>query len=174
MLYVIQVWPLSGVFHSTRSNVICDTGLTIIRSFSLYTQQCYMWYRFDHHQEFFTVHTAMLYVIQVWPPSGVFHCTHSDGICHRGLTIIRSFALYTQQCYMWYRFDHHQEFSLYTQQCYMSYRFDQHQEFFTVHIAMLYVIQVSPSSGVFTVHTAMVYVIQVWPVWHIPLLYVQC
>jgi hypothetical protein len=55
-----------------------------------------------HHQEFFTVHTAMVYVIQVcWqlasrirmelfgqflcPSSGVFHCTHGNGICHTGL-----------------------------------------------------------------------------------------
>ena len=63
--------------------------LSITRSFSLYTQQWYMSYRFAdslraisqiyfwnktlhvsdgsfvHHQEFFTVHTAMVYVIQV-------------------------------------------------------------------------------------------------------------
>ena len=65
--------------------------LSIIRSFLLYTQQWYMSYRFAdsqldalisqiyswnetlhvsdsssvHHQEFFTVHTAMVYVIQV-------------------------------------------------------------------------------------------------------------
>ena len=67
--------------------------LSIIRSFSLYTQQWYMSYRFAnslragdalisqiyfwnktlhvsdsssaHHREFFTVHTAMVYVIQV-------------------------------------------------------------------------------------------------------------
>ena len=69
--------------------------LSIIRSFSLYTQQWYMSYRFAdslragsgwnsvsqiyswnetlhvsdsssvHHQEFFTVHTAMVYVIEV-------------------------------------------------------------------------------------------------------------
>jgi len=73
-----------------------------------------------HHQEFFTVHTAMVYVIQVcWQlvssirmelqtrctnfsnlflewnstcfgqflclSSGVFYCTHSNGICHTGL-----------------------------------------------------------------------------------------
>ena len=64
-----------------------------------------------HHQEFFTVHTAMVYVIQVcWQPtrctdfsnlflewnstcfgqflcpsSGVFHCTYSNGICNTGL-----------------------------------------------------------------------------------------
>jgi len=66
--------------------------LPIISSFSLYTQQWYMSYRFAdslqldalisqiyfwnktqhvsdscsvHHQQFFTVHTAMVYVIQV-------------------------------------------------------------------------------------------------------------
>jgi len=55
--------------------------LSIIRSFSLYTQQLYIFLRFlrfifgiklhvsdsssVHHQEFFTVHTAMVYVIQV-------------------------------------------------------------------------------------------------------------
>jgi hypothetical protein len=107
--------------------------LSIIRSFSLYTQQWYMSYRFAdslqagsgwyswnetlhvsdsssvHHQEFFTVHTAMPYVTQVcwqlasriklifleWnstcfgqflcPSLGVFYCTHSNGICHTGL-----------------------------------------------------------------------------------------
>ena len=57
---------------------------------------------FVHHQEFFTVNTAMLYVIHVcWqlasrirmfhfgqflcPSSGVFHCTHSNGICYADL-----------------------------------------------------------------------------------------
>jgi len=47
--------------------------LSIIRSFSLYTQQWHMSYRllsanlYDIYvrQEFFTVHTAMVYVIQV-------------------------------------------------------------------------------------------------------------
>ena len=52
---------------------------SIIRSFSLYTQQWYMLYRFAdklatlhvsdsssiHHQQFFTVHTATVYVIQL-------------------------------------------------------------------------------------------------------------
>jgi len=125
--------PSSGVFHSTHNNVMCHTGflymfrtvpLSNIRSFSLYTQQWYMSYRFAlhvsdsssvHHQGFFTVHTAMAYVIQVCctcfgqffcPSSGGFHCTHSNGICHTGLlymfrtvplSIIRSFSLYTQQ-----------------------------------------------------------------------------
>ena len=83
--------------------------------FSLYTQQRYMSYRsasrirMEHpdparklsaNQEFFTVHTATVYVLQVceqdqngtsWScsqavsKSGVFHCTHSNGICHTGL-----------------------------------------------------------------------------------------
>jgi len=65
------------------------------------------------------------------PSSGVFHCTHNNGICHTSLltaciwmhwflkfifgiklymfrtaplSIIRSFSLYTQQWYMSYRF----------------------------------------------------------------------
>jgi hypothetical protein len=55
---------------------------------------------FVHHQEFFTVHSAMVYVILKFsqmgilqwnstcfgqflcPSSGVFHYTHSNGICH--------------------------------------------------------------------------------------------
>ena len=163
MLYIIQVWPSSGVFHCTHSNVICHRGLTIIRSFSLYTQQCYMSYRFDHHQEFFTVHTAMLYVIEFWPSSGVFHCTHNNVICHTGLTNIRSFhcthsnvicdtgftIIRSFHCTHSNVICHTgltiiRSFSLYTQQCYMWYRFDHHQEFFTLHTAMLYVIQVWP------------------------------
>jgi hypothetical protein len=96
-------------------------SLSIIRSFSLYTQQWYTSYRFAdslragsgwnavsdssfvNHQEFFNVHTAMVYVIQFcWQlasrirmersfgqflcqSSGVFHCTHSSGIRHTGL-----------------------------------------------------------------------------------------
>ena len=123
--------------------------LSIVRRFSLYTQQWYMSYRFAdslragsgwncqrdalisqiyswnetlhvsdsssvHHQEFFTVHTPVVYVIQVcwqlasrirmertdfsnlfleWnptyfgeflcPSSGVFLCTHSNGMSYR-------------------------------------------------------------------------------------------
>jgi len=52
-----------------------------------------------HQQEFFTAHTAMVYVAQVLltaceqdqdgtdflcPSTGVFHCTHSNGVCHTG------------------------------------------------------------------------------------------
>jgi hypothetical protein len=116
--------------------------LSIIRSFLLYTQQWYMSYRFAdsqldalisqiyfwnetlhvsdsssvHHQEFFTVHTAMVYVIQIcWQPtrctnfsnlflewnstcfgqflcpsSGGFHCTHSNGMSYRFADSLRA------------------------------------------------------------------------------------
>jgi len=91
-----------------------------------------------HHQEFFTVHIAVVYVLRVcWqlasrirttcfgrflcPSSGVFHCTHNNGICRTclltaceqdqddmfrtvPLPIIRSFSRYTQQWYMSYRY----------------------------------------------------------------------
>ena len=95
--------------------------LSIIRRSPLYTQQWYMSHRFAdslwaesgwdwvldsssvRHQEFPTVHTAMVYVIQVcWqlvsrirmglsfgqflcPSSGVPHCTNSNAKCHTGL-----------------------------------------------------------------------------------------
>ena len=56
----LKSFPSSGVFHSTYSNSICHIGLltaceqdqdgtkiiSIIRSFSLYTQQWYVAYRF--------------------------------------------------------------------------------------------------------------------------------
>jgi hypothetical protein len=53
-------------------------SVSIIRSYSLYTQQCYMPYRFVdsfraagsgwkvHHQELTTVNSAMVYAIQVF------------------------------------------------------------------------------------------------------------
>jgi len=107
--------------------------VSIIRSFSLYTQQWYMSYRFAdslragsfllktnktlhvsdsssvHHQEFYAVHTAMVYVIQVL----LISCKHDQFLQRRiklymfrtvPLSIIRSITLYTQQWYMSYRF----------------------------------------------------------------------
>ena len=85
----------------------------------------------SHHQEFFTVHTAMVYVIQL--ASRI----RTDVFRIFPLSIIRSFSLYKQQWYMWYSlraglgricFGHFLwpssgVFSLYTQQWYMSYRF---------------------------------------------------
>jgi hypothetical protein len=171
---------------------------SIIRSFSLYTQQWYMSYRFAdslragsgwnalisliyswnetlhvsdsssvHHQEFFTVHTTMVHVIQVcWQLAGRIRMElliSQIYSCNETLHVSDSSSVH-------------------------------HQEFFTVHTAMVHVIQVcwqlagrirmellisqiyswnktlhiSDSSSVhyqeyFTVHTAMVYVIQVCP-----------
>jgi len=112
--------------------------LPIIRSFPLYIRHWYMSCRSDdnlqpgserifHHQEFSTVHSTLVYVMQVWwqpstrtrkdfPLSGVFHCTFETGICHAGLmttfnqdqdgfSIIRSFPLYFRHWYMSCRFD---------------------------------------------------------------------
>ena len=81
--------PSSGVFRCTHSNGICHTGLlTACEQEHLLPSV--------HHQEFFAVHTAVVYVIQVcWQlvsrsiccpvSSGVFRCTHSNGIRHTGL-----------------------------------------------------------------------------------------
>jgi len=98
--------------------------LSIIRSFSLYTQQTLHGSDSSsvHHQEFFTVHTANstcfgqflcpsseFFTVHtanstcfgqfLCPSSGVFHCTHSKLYMFRTvpLSIIRSFSLYTQQ-----------------------------------------------------------------------------
>jgi len=127
-----------------------------------------------HQQEFFTVHIAMVYVIQVYwqlvsrrkcscsqaarcskfsnlflewnstcfgqfhcPSSGVFHWTHSNGICHTGLlTACDAPARKLQdtinsQIYSWNEILHVSDSSTV-----------HHQEFFTVHTAMVYVIQV--------------------------------
>jgi len=48
--------PLSIIrnFHCTHSNDICHTGLLHVSDSPPF-----------HHQEFFTVHTAMVYAIQV-------------------------------------------------------------------------------------------------------------
>ena len=90
-----------------------------------------------HHQEFFTVHTAVVYVIQVCWQLAWNETLH---VWTLRLSIIRSFSLYTQQWYMSYRFADSlhgmklymfqtfplsiiRSFSLYTQQWYMSYRF---------------------------------------------------
>ena len=83
--------PSSGAFHCTHSNVICHTGLLTACEQDWRTDDHASWYiliikpnrrtNFSnlfwnktlhvldissvHHQEFFTVHTAMIYVIQV-------------------------------------------------------------------------------------------------------------
>jgi len=60
--------------------------LSIVRSFSLYTQQWYMSYRFVDNLRVF-IFGIKLYMFRTVP-----------------LSIIRSFLLYTQQWYMSYRF----------------------------------------------------------------------
>ena len=119
--------------------------LSIIRSFSLYTQQTLHGSDSSsvHHQEFFTVHTANstcfgqflcpsseFFTVHtanstcfgqfLCPSSGVFHCTHSKLYMFRtvSLSIIRSFSLYTQQ-------------TLHVSDSSSVH----HQEFFTVHTA---------------------------------------
>ena len=105
--------------------------LFIIRSFSLYTQQRYMSYRFA---DSLRAGSRLISLIYFWNKttcfgqflclsSRVFHFTHSNAICHTGLltaceqdqdvsymfrtvplSIIRSFSLYTLKWYMSYRF----------------------------------------------------------------------
>ena len=120
--------------------------LSILRSFSLYTQQWYMSYRSAdslragsgwnalisriyswnktlhvsnsysiHHQEFFTVHTAMVYVIQV---------------CWQLASRIRMERINFSILFLEWNSTCFGQFSVH------------HQEFFTVHTAMVCVIQV--------------------------------
>ena len=66
--------PSSGVFHCTYSNGICHTALLTVCELdrdvsSRSSSQALELHVSDnsslHHQEFFTVHTALVYVIQV-------------------------------------------------------------------------------------------------------------
>ena len=50
------LYPSSGAFHCTHSNGICHTGLLTVHVSDSSSV---------HHQEFFTVHTAMVYVMQL-------------------------------------------------------------------------------------------------------------
>ena len=93
--------------------------LSIIKSFSLYTQQWYMSYRFADSLRAGSGWTCFGQFL--CPSSRVFHCTHSNGICHTGLLT----ACEQDQ-------DGHVSDSSSVH----------HQEFFTVHTAMVYVIQV--------------------------------
>ena len=73
--------PSSGVFHCTHSSGICHTGLLTTceqdqdeNQPDTLISQIYFWDKIlhvsdsssVHHQEFFNVHTAMVYVIQVF------------------------------------------------------------------------------------------------------------
>ena len=69
--------PSSGIFHCTHSNGICHTGLLTAceqdQDGTAVISQIYSWNETlhisesssVHHQEFFIVHTAMVYAIQV-------------------------------------------------------------------------------------------------------------
>ena len=66
--------PSSGVFHCTHSNGICHTGLLTA---------CEQEYLLPsvHHQEFFAVHTAIVYVIQVsWQLVSRSKCSCSQAV----------------------------------------------------------------------------------------------
>jgi len=143
--------------------------LTIIRSFSLYTQQWFRSYRFAgslragsgwnipillescqqtyaNFPNLFLEWNSTCFGQFLCPSSGVFHCTHSNGICHTGLLTacepdqdrtsrtcskaVSKPALISQIC-SWNETLHVSDSSSV-----------HHQEFFTVHTAMVYVIQV--------------------------------
>ena len=93
--------------------------LSIIRSFSLYTQQWYKSYRFADSLWAGSGQTCFGQFL--CPSSGVFHCAHSNGICHTGLLT----TCEQDQ-------DRHVSDSSSVH----------HQEFFTVHTAAVYVLQV--------------------------------
>ena len=84
--------PSSGVFHCKHSNGICHTACEQDQDGHVSDISSV------HHQEFFTVHTAMVYVIQL------ASTIRTDMFRTFPLSIIRSFSLYTQQWYMSYRF----------------------------------------------------------------------
>src|SRR5215475_4087393 len=85
--------PSSGVFHCTHSNGICHTGLQTACEQEHVSDSSSV-----HHREFFTEHTAMVYVIQVCRQ-------HVSRSMFRTvpLSIIGSFSPNTQQWYMSYR-----------------------------------------------------------------------
>jgi len=106
-----------------------------------------------HHQKFFTVHTAMVYVIQVCRP-----VWHTPLLCL--LHVLENSSVHDKEF-----FTVHTAMVYVIQVCRPVW-----------HIPLLCLLHVSESSSVhdkefFTLHTAMVYVSK--PVWHIPLLCVE-
>ena len=129
--------------------------LSIIRSFSLYTQQCYMSFRFADSLRAGLGNQLDALISQIYFGGKLYMFRTVP------LSIIRSFSLYTQQWYMSYRFADSlragsgnqldaiisqiyfgkklymfrtvprsiiRSFSLYTRQCYMPYRFAVYSE----------------------------------------------
>jgi hypothetical protein len=118
--FVQFLCPSSGVFHCTYSNGICHTGLWTACEQDQDGTAVYSWNETPHvsesssvnHQEFFTIHTTMVYVIQVcWQIASRIRLELQFILRMKfymfrkvPLSIIRSFSLYTQQWYMSYRF----------------------------------------------------------------------
>ena len=88
------------------------------------------------------------------PSSGVFYCTHGNGLCHTGVLTAceqdQDGTAVISQIYSWNEILHVSESSSVHQ-----------QEFFTVHTAMVYVIYVCWQFALSK------------PVWHIPMLCLQ-
>jgi len=131
----------------------------IIMSFSLYTQQWYMsffqefifWDKtlhvsdssFVHHQEFFTVHTAMVYIIQL-----------ASRI--RSQLVLILLASCQQTCMTCTNFSN----LFFGIKLHVSDSSSvHHQEFFTVHTAMAYVIQLASrmSANLYDIYHCCVY-----------------
>ena len=145
-------WLLKFIF-GRKLYMFRTVPACIIRSSSLYTQQWYTSYslRADqdvktlhvsdsssaHHQEFFTVHTAMVYVIQFASRIRTLKLYMFRTV---PLSIIRSFSLYIQQWDMSYSWREDQDVKTPHVSCNSSVH---HQEFFTVHTAMVYAIQLA-------------------------------
>ena len=84
--------PSSGVFHCTHSNCICHTGLltackqdqdgTTVNHDNFLTIKPT---RCTNFSNFFSEWNSTCFGQFLCPSSGVFHCTHSSGMCHTGL-----------------------------------------------------------------------------------------
>jgi len=88
-------WFLKFIF-GIKLYMFRTVPLSIIRNFSTYTQQWYMSYRFADSLQL----DALISEIHFWnkttcfgqflcPSSGIFHCTHSNRICHTGLLCVQ-------------------------------------------------------------------------------------
>jgi len=84
-VYVIQVCRQLLSRIRMELYMFWTIPLPIIRSFSLYTQQWYMSYRFVDSFRAGSGWNSTCFRQFLCPSSGVFHCTHSSGICHTGL-----------------------------------------------------------------------------------------
>ena len=131
-------------------------------------------------RSFFTVHTAMVYVIRVcWQLASrirttlhvsdsssvhhqeFFHCIHSNGVCHTGLLTACEQDQDDSTCFGQFLCPSSGVFSLYTQQWYMSYGFAESLRAGSGRLYMFRTVPLSIIRSFFTVHTAVVYVVRV-------------